>query len=161
MGETWTFYRRLISQVIPHPDNRPGVVRNNLQNRSTYVGAEAHGGRYKPPQFDKDIWRLLQALIDWHKDLVRAEVPALIRAPLVHLYHEQIHPFWDGNGRVGRVIEATLLQAAGFRYAPFALARYYLAHIDAYFTLFNVCHKGAADKLAAPNSAFVAFHLEG
>lgn len=152
---------RLITQDIPHPDNRPGLVRNNPKNRSTYVGDEAHSGRYKPPQYDKDIWRLLEALIEWHKELVRTEVPALIRAPLVHLYYEQIHPFWDGNGRVGRVIEATLLQAAGYRYAPFALARYYLAHIDEYFTLFNVCRKAAANKLAAPNSAFVAFHLEG
>jgi Fic family protein len=152
---------RLITQDLPHPDNRPGLVRNNPKARITYVGDEAHGGRYKPPQYDKDIWRLLQALIEWHRELVSAEVPALVRAPLVHLYYEQIHPFWDGNGRVGRVIEATLLQAAGYRYAPFALARYYLANIDEYFTLFNACRKNAARKLLAPNSAFVAFHLEG
>lgn len=152
---------RLITQDIPHPDNRPGLVRNNPQERATYVGDEAHGGRYKPPQYDKDIWRLLEALIEWHRDLIDAAVPALIRAPLIHLYYEQIHPFWDGNGRVGRVIEATLLQAAGYRYVPFALARYYLANIDEYFTLFNSCRKAAARKVAAPNSAFVAFHLEG
>jgi len=152
---------RLITQDIPHPDNRPGLIRNNPKERVTYVGDEAHGGRYKPPQYDKDIWRLLEALVEWHRDLVGAAVPALIRAPLVHLYFEQIHPFWDGNGRVGRVIEATLLQAADYRYAPFALARYYLANIDAYFTLFNTCRKAAANKQAAPNAAFVAFHLEG
>lgn len=152
---------RLITQDIPHPDNRPSLVRNNPKGRVTYVGDEAHGGRYKPPQYDKDIWRLLEALIEWHRNLVAAEVPALVRAPLVHLYYEQIHPFWDGNGRVGRVIEATLLQAAGYRYAPFALARYYLASIDEYFTLFNACRKAVAKKLATPNSAFVAFHLEG
>lgn len=114
---------RLITRDIPHPDNLPGVVRNNAKARVTYVGDEAHGGRYKPPQYDKDIWRLLEALIGWHRNLVDEGVPALVRAPLVHLYYEQIHPFWDGNGRVGRVIEATLLQAAGYRYAPFALAR--------------------------------------
>lgn len=152
---------RLITQDIPHPDNRPGLVRDNPKERVTYVGDEAHGGRYKPPQYDKDIWRLLEALIEWHRDLVGAEVPALVRAPLVHLYFELIHPFWDGNGRVGRVIEATLLQAAGYRYAPFALARYYLANIDEYFTLFNTCRKATTRKQAAPNSAFVAFHLEG
>lgn len=152
---------RLITQELPHPDNRPGLVRNNPKARVTYVGDDAHGGRYKPPQYDKDIWGLLEALVAWHRGLVDAEVPALIRAPLVHLYYEQIHPFWDGNGRVGRVIEATLLQAAGYRYAPFALARYYLANIDEYFTLFNVCRKGAAKKLPAANMAFVAFHLEG
>jgi len=79
----------------------------------------------------------------------------------VHLYYEQIHPFWDGNGRVGRVIEATLLQAAGYRYAPFALARYYLQNIDAYFTLFNTCRRAAEKGRDAPNQAFVDFHLEG
>lgn len=152
---------RLITQDLPHPDNRPGLVRNNPPERVTYVGDEAHGGRYKPPQYDKDIWRLLEALIEWHRNLIGAEVPALVRAPLVHLYYEQIHPFWDGNGRVGRVIEATLLQAAGYRYAPFALARYYLANIDEYFTLFNACRKAAARKSAAPNAAFATFHLEG
>lgn len=62
---------------------------------------------------------------------------------------------------MGRVIEAALLQAAGYRYAPFALARYYLANIAEYSTLFNVCRKAAAKKVAAPNSDFVAFHLEG
>jgi Fic family protein len=137
---------RLITQEIPHPDNRPGLIRDNPKTRITYVGDAAHGGRYKPPQYGKDIERLLVALIAWHDDLVAANIPAAIRAPLVHLYFEQIHPFWDGNGRVGRVIEATLLQAAGYRYAPFALARYYLTNIDTYFTLFNTCRKAAEKK---------------
>ncbi len=152
---------RLITQDIPHADNRPGLFRDNPKNRITYVGDEAHGGRYKPPQYGQDVRRLLDALISWHGELEQAGVPALIRAPLVHLYYEQIHPFWDGNGRVGRVIEATLLQAAGYRYAPFALARYYLSNIDAYFTLFNTSRKDAEKKRSAPNQAFVEFHLEG
>lgn len=152
---------RLISQDVPHPDNRPGLIRDNPKSRVTYVGDEAHGGRYKPPQYGRDIERLLEALTKWHGELVAAGVPALIRAPLVHLYYEQIHPFWDGNGRVGRVIEATLLQAAGYRYAPFALARHYLANIDIYFTLFNTARKAAENGRDAPNQAFVEFHLEG
>lgn len=152
---------RLITQQLPDPDNRPGLLRDNPKTRVTYVGDQAHGGRYKPPQYGRDIERLLDALITWHGELEAAGVPALIRAPLVHLYYEQIHPFWDGNGRVGRVIEATLLQAAGYRYAPFALARHYLSHIDAYFTLFNSCRKAAEKGQDAPNRPFVEFHLEG
>lgn len=152
---------RLITRDIPHPDNRPGTLRDNPKDRVTYVGDEAHGGRYKPPQCGKDIQQLLDALIDWHGALEQAGLPALIRAPLVHLHYELIHPFWDGNGRVGRVIEATLLQAAGYRYAPFALARYYLANIDPYFSLFNTCRKAADKKQPSPNQIFVEFHLEG
>lgn len=152
---------RLITHEIPHSDNRPGVIRDNPKSRMTVVGDEAHGGRYKPPQYGKDIQRMLAQLVAWHGEMVAAGVPALVRAPLMHLYYEMIHPFWDGNGRVGRVIEATLLQAAGYRYAPFALARYYLTNIDAYFTLFNTCRKAAEKGQSAPNQAFVAFHLEG
>jgi len=100
-------------------------------------------------------------LVEWHDALVAVGVSPLIRAPLVHLYYELIHPFWDGNGRVGRVLEATLLHAAGYRYAPFAMARYYLDNIDAYFTLFNTCRKAADKHAAAPNAPFVALHLEG
>jgi Fic family protein len=152
---------RLISKDVPHPDNRPGLIRDNPKSRVTYVGDEAHGGRYKPPQYGRDIERLLEALVAWHGDLAAAGVSPLIRAPLVHLYYELIHPFWDGNGRVGRVIEATLLQAAGYRYAPFALARYYLQNIDTYFTLFNTSRKAAEKGHAAPNQGFVEFHLDG
>lgn len=152
---------RLITQKLPHPDNRPGQLRDNPKTRITFVGDEAHGGRYRPPQYGRDIERLLEALVAWHGELATAGIPATIRAPLVHLYYEQIHPFWDGNGRVGRVIEATLLQAAGYRYAPFALARYYLTNIDAYFSLFNTCRKAAEKGQPAPNQAFIAFHLEG
>src|SRR5690606_2020815 len=59
------------------------------------------------------------------------------------------------------VIAATLLRAGGFRYAPFALARYYLEEIDQYFSLFNVCRKAAEKHCPSPNLSFVAFHLEG
>lgn len=151
----------LITRDLPHADNRPGLIRDNPKGRITQVGSPQHGGRYKPPQYERDIWRLLEALVVWHGQLTEAGVHPLIRARLVHYYYELIHPFWDGNGRVGRVIEATLLQAAGYEYAPFALARYYLEHIDRYFALFNACRKAAEKHQPQPNTAFVLFHQEG
>lgn len=150
-----------ITRRLVHPYNQPGVFRDNPKSIKTYVGNQNHGGQYQPPQHGHDIETLIQALVDWQRGLEERGVPALIRAPLVHYYFELIHPFWDGNGRVGRVLEATLLQAAGFQYAPFALARYYLTHIDEYFILFNRCRKAAEKKIAHPHTDFVAFHLEG
>ena len=150
-----------ITKDLPHARNRPGLLRDNPKEILTHVGDQAHGGRYKPPQYGGDIRRLLDTLILWHQELVRLEVPVLIRAPLVHYYYELIHPFWDGNGRVGRVIEASLLLNGGFRYAPFAQARFYLDHIDRYFTLFNACRKAADKGEPQPNTAFVLFFLEG
>ncbi|MFD0894731.1 Fic family protein [Luteolibacter ambystomatis] len=50
----------------------------------------------------------------------RGELPALCRAALAHVYFESIHPFEDGNGRIGRVIsEIALSQAVG---APMVIA---------------------------------------
>lgn len=152
---------RLVTQDLPHSENQPGLIRDNPKNKITYVGNSEHGGRYKPPQYGKDITHLLDGLVAWHQQLEQTQVPALIRAPLVHLYFELIHPFWDGNGRVGRVIEASLLQSSGYRYAPFSLARYYLSNIHTYFSLFNACRKAEQTGKAEPNHDFVAFHLEG
>lgn len=59
------------------------------------------------------------------------------------------------------MLEATLLQCEGFRYAPFAQARYYFEHIDRYFALFNHTRKQAEKKTAYPNTDFVFFFLEG
>lgn len=150
-----------ICRDLPHADNRPGLIRDNPRDRPTVVGDVAHGGIYKPPQYGRDIHKLVEGLVDWHRQLLQAEVSPLIRAPLVHLYFELIHPFWDGNGRVGRVVEATLLRQAGYKYAPFALAKFYQEQIHRYFTLFNQSRKAAKRDERNANHAFVAFHLEG
>lgn len=149
-----------VTHELPHEHDRPGVVRDNPKDLVTRVGSENHGGVYKPPQYGGDIEQLLQALISWQQDLKAAGVPALIRAPLAHLYYELIHPFYDCNGRVGRVIEASILINDGFSYAPFSMADHYRRNIDKYFALFNHSRKAAARGDAGCHNAFVAFFLE-
>lgn len=146
---------------IEAPENMPGRLRDNPEGIITRVGNDEHGGIYKPPQLGKDIQLLLSSLLDWNRELTDAGIPALIRAPLVHLYFELIHPFWDGNGRVGRVLEAGILYADGFRYAPFAQASYYFKHIHQYFALFNYCRKAGEKKRDYPNQPFIDFFLTG
>ncbi|XSG85043.1 MAG: Fic family protein [Methylohalobius sp. ZOD2] len=146
---------RRITDRLSGQENQPGLLRDNPRNNVTRVGDKEHGGTYKPPQNGRDVERLLHVLVDWDHELANQEVPALIRAPLFHLYFEWIHPFWDGNGRVGRVLEASILLADGLRYAPFAQARFYLENIHRYFTLFNRCRK------QKDNTEFVVFFLEG
>jgi len=59
----------------------------------------------------------LQAFIDWFNQTApdgSASLPALARAGLGHLYFESIHPFEDGNGRLGRALaEKSLAQNIG------------------------------------------------
>ena len=150
-----------LTDQIPDEYNEPGKLRNNPEGVITYVGDKQHGGQYKPPQLGRDIKKLLTALVRFNRELSDRNIPVLIRAPLMHYHYELIHPYWDGNGRVGRIIEATLLQAEGFRYAPFAQAGYYLKNIDQYFTLFNICRKSVNKGREFPITPFVLFFLGG
>jgi len=150
-----------ITDGIPHEDNVPGQYRDNPKTRLTKVGNKTHGGEYAPPKCLADVNLLMGAFIEWANSKPVRELPPLYRAPLLHYYFELIHPFWDGNGRTGRIIEAIVLQAARYMLAPYAISKYYLENIDTYYILFNFCRKSASKGQPFPNTEFVKFHLIG
>jgi len=59
----------------------------------------------------------MMSYIDWFNETNRGnkmELPALVRSAIAHLYFECIHPFEDGNGRIGRALsEKSLSQSIG------------------------------------------------
>lgn len=58
----------------------------------------------------------------------------LVRACIAHLIFEKIHPFMDGNGRVGRLLMYAVLQAQGYSFGIHVPVEEYLdAHKDAYY----------------------------
>ena len=66
-----------------------------------------------------DVPNEMDAFIDWFNrtaPLARDEIKfAAVRSAIAHLYFESIHPFEDGNGRIGRAIaEKALLQSIGY-----------------------------------------------
>lgn len=75
------------------------------------------------------------ALID---DLLRfidepGHVPPLVQIALVHYQFETIHPFGDGNGRVGRLLMSIMLKSLGIMRSPVVdLSVHVYAHRDAY-----------------------------
>ena len=83
-------------------------------------------------------------------------LPALIRAGLAHAQFETIHPFLDGNGRVGRLLITLLLRHAGMLREPLLyLSLYFKQHRSTYYELLNqVRHTGDWEK-------WLAFFLEG
>ena len=157
----FTDLHELITQQLSHPLNVPGQYRDNQKGQLTKVGDAEHGGVYTPPKCKDDIILLMRSFIEWiNSDEIR-RLPPLIRAPLAHYYFERIHPFWDGNGRVGRVVEMLILKCAGYKYAHFALSRFYLDNIDEYFTVFNRARKSEESGETNPNTAFIRFFLKG
>ncbi len=129
---------RLISSGIDDERYKPSQYRDNPKGLTTRVGDADHGGIYKPPQTHIDIKNLMGHFVAWLNSEELLSLPNLIRAPLAHYYFERIHPFNYGNGRVGRLLEKTLLIASGEKYAGRGIDHYYLANIDRYFSAFNL-----------------------
>ena len=65
-------------------------------------------------------------------------LPILVRAGLAHVQFETIHPFLDGNGRVGRLLITLLLCEAGVLSQPMLyLSVYFKRHRDRYYELLD------------------------
>jgi Fic family protein len=83
----------------------PGEFRRS-QNWIGVAGSTPSTAKYVPPPVDEMNIRLDQLEKFIHSS---SEIPALVRAGLIHYQFEAIHPFLDGNGRIGRVLIILLL----------------------------------------------------
>ncbi len=72
---------------------------------------EISGSRYKPP-YAIELQSLLIEFFDWYKKN-RKKIHPIFLASLVHLKFESIHPFGDGNGRIGRLFMNYILNKNG------------------------------------------------
>lgn len=77
--------------------------------------------------------------------------PILLRAALAHVEFEALHPFKDGNGRVGRMLITLMLWSEGAISAPhFYISRYFEDHKDEYIArMREVSAEGAWDAWSA------------
>jgi Fic family protein len=103
----------------------PGTL---LKNQTT--GAVV----YEPPQDAVLIEKLMTHLVEFiHAD---DELDPLLRMAIAHHQFESIHPFYDGNGRTGRILNLLMLQRDGLMDLPVLyLSRYITATKDQYYRL--------------------------
>jgi len=80
----------------------------------------------------------------------RDDLPVLVQAAIAHAQFESIHPFTDGNGRIGRALINTVLRRRGATTRVIVpLASALVAHRDRYFDLLNAYRRGEARPLIA------------
>ena len=103
---------RILMRGARGADRLPGEVRRS-QN---WIGGSRPGNaRFVPPP-PEDVPDVLAALERWwHAD---SDLPPLVRAGLAHVQFETIHPFLDGNGRIGRLLIALLIEHWGLLDQP-------------------------------------------
>jgi Fic family protein len=119
----------LLLRGVRGGDKAPGEFRR-IQN--WLGGASPADARFvpPPPQEVADAMADLERFI--HDE--RSDLPLLAKAALAHAQFETIHPFLDGNGRVGRLLITLLLCAEGVLERPLLyLSLYFKEHRDVYY----------------------------
>lgn len=142
---------RLLLAGVRGSAKQPGELRRS-QN---WIGGTRPGNAvFVPPPADR-IAALLSDMERFIHDTSPA-LPPLVKIALVHAQFETIHPFLDGNGRLGRLLIAALLEHWGLLAEPIMYLSGYLKQHQAeyYRQLSSIRSEGDWE-------SWVAFFLEG
>lgn len=103
----------------------------------TALKNEATGAMvYVPPQGAQEIVAQMTALERFVNDDDASALDPLVKMALIHHQFESIHPFSDGNGRIGRIINVLYLTRVGLLETPILyLSRYITTHKADYYRL--------------------------
>ncbi|MGY4385741.1 Fic family protein [Pedobacter sp. UYP24] len=91
---------------------------------------------YTPPQDYEQINQLMSNLVKYINDSEMQDCDPLIKMAMIHFQFESIHPFYDGNGRTGRIINILYLILEGLQNLPILyLSNYIIKHKADYYRL--------------------------
>lgn len=158
LREGFPLCNRLLREMHAHlmsrgrgSDKEPGEFRRT-QN---WIGGTRPGNaRFVPPP-PQEVAACMAALETFlHEDA--SGMPVLLKAALAHVQFETIHPFLDGNGRLGRLLIALLLHHGGLLGQPLLYLSLHLKqHRPVYYDLLDRVRS------AGDWEAWVDFFLEG
>lgn len=124
----------------------PGTVIINDKNNEVV---------HTPPQNESEIRELmhnLELFINHNEDY-----DPLIQMALIHFQFESIHPFYDGNGRTGRLLNLLYLVLKGKISEPVLyLSKYIMENKETYYTHLKNCNENIANA-----EGFVSYMLKG
>src|ERR1700679_2691140 len=91
---------------------------------------------YVPPQDRNEIIAQMKFLERFINDDDASDLDPLVKMALIHHQFESIHPFSDGNGRIGRIVNVLYLTRVGLLDIPILyLSRYITTHKADYYRL--------------------------
>jgi Fic family protein len=125
------------------------LYAGRFRDVQNWIGGSDHSPRnaiYVPPPPD-DVPDYMEDLVDFCR---RTDLPAMAQAALAHAQFESIHPFTDGNGRVGRALINGVLRHRGItQHVVVPIASALVAHRDRYFDLLDGYREGHASPIVA------------
>ncbi|RLE36590.1 Fic family protein [Candidatus Acetothermia bacterium] len=142
----------LLLEGVRGQHRKPGEFRNE-QNWIGPSGCTLEEATFVPTPVEE----LHPALGELERFLHRpSDIPALVRLGMIHYQFEAIHPFTDGNGRIGRLLISLLLCAWDLLPQPLLyLSAYFEAHRQEYYDLLlTVSQRGGWEE-------WIGFFLKG
>jgi Fic family protein len=138
MGDGFPLSLRLVREIHEvllatgrGKDKQPGEFRRS-QN---WIGGTRPGNALFVPPPPEEVMPCLDSLEKFLHE-TESGLPVLVKAGLIHLQFETIHPFLDGNGRVGRLLITLMLCDAGLLKEPsLYLSLYFKTHRQSYYRL--------------------------
>ncbi len=104
------------------------------QAGTTLKNAQTNEVIYTPPQDYDSIANLMDNLVNFINNNELSDIDPLVKMAIIHFQFESIHPFYDVNGRTGRIINILYLILQGLLDLPILyLSRYIIRNKQAYY----------------------------
>lgn len=129
-------------RALMHDDPHEADYAGRLRDMQNWIGGSDHSprGALHVPPVPERVPDLMDDLIDF---LNRDDLPVLVQAAIGQAQFESIHPFTDGNGRIGRALVSAVFRRRGVtRNAVVPLASGLLAKRDDYFAALGEYRRG-------------------
>lgn len=171
------FYREAINEGFRMVRNKDILTLNDIKHVQEILEQNTAGFRttpgtqlkrendgaviYTPPQDGMAIVRYMSNLEQFINDDHLSQLDPLIKMAIIHHQFESIHPFYDGNGRTGRIINILYLVITGMLDLPILyLSRYITHNKGEYYRLIQAIRDKNTDN-AAEWEAWILFMLKG
>lgn len=154
MATDYPISYRLISML--HQTLMSGVRgKNHTPGDFRKIPVGIGAGRFIPPP-PNEVVNLMSDLEKYINKVEADDFHPLVKCAMVHYQFEAIHPFSDGNGRIGRLLLALMIQQASSLSKPWLyMSEFFAKHRDEY------CHRMFAISSSGDWEGWIEFFLNG
>ena len=171
------FYREAINEGFKLVRNKNILSLNDIKRIQEVLEQNSAGFRttpgtqlkrssdgaviYTPPQDDQRIVELMSNLEQFINDDELCPIDPLVKMAIIHHQFESIHPFYDGNGRTGRIVNILYLVTSGLLDLPILYLSRYITHNKAeYYERIQAIRNATGDN-SAQWEAWILYMLRG
>ena len=171
------FYREAINEGFKLVRNKNILTLNDIKRIQEVLEQNSAGFRttpgtqlkrssdgaviYTPPQDGQRIVELMSNLEQFINDDELCSIDPLVKMAIIHHQFESIHPFYDGNGRTGRIVNILYLVTSGLLDLPILCLSRYITHNKAeYYERIQAIRNATGDN-SAQWEAWILYMLRG